>query len=84
MNLAIAAVLLGTGAAFATAKPKPAFSGYYYNQSLGEWEINSRSQGNGSGQYKCLSDPNEPCTATGFDSHGNPTGVVYGDYTVNP
>ena len=84
MNLALLAVIIGTGAAFATAKPKPAVSGYYYDQATQTWLINTRSQGNGSGQYKCLSDPNEPCTATGLDSQGNPIGVVNGDYHVNP
>ncbi len=83
INLAIFAALLGTGAAFATTSVKP-IPGYYYDQTSMSWQINTRSPGTLSGQYQCQSDPLQPCTATGFDTHGNPTGVVKGDYTVNP
>lgn len=82
INLAIFAVLLGTGAALATTSPKP-IPAYYYDQASMSWQINTRSPGTLPGEYTCQSDPNVPCTATGFDSHGNPLGVVKGDYTVH-
>lgn len=75
ISLAAIAIVLGTGAAFATKSNVVA--AYGFNQTTQEWEEIAP-------HYRCDTDPNQNCTATGFSSTGQPLGVIKGDYVVLP
>jgi hypothetical protein len=76
INLTLIAVLLASGAAFATtSKLAPA---YGFDQASSQWVPIAP-------HYQCNLDNTKQCTATGFDPvSGQPTGVTRGIYQVLP
>jgi hypothetical protein len=76
ISLAAMAIVLGTGAAFATTNNFA--PSYGFDQASSQWVPIAP-------HYQCNLDNTKQCTATGFDPvTGQPTGVVRGIYQVLP